>query len=162
MERKAFARPRLPQGMVESPPMVIHDISRLYDAKMRENDSAMQQHSVRHLVMSLSREDGLTQLELARRTHLSTPTISVTAKRLEAQGYVRRVTDENDMRALRVYLTDRGRELVEASHAASEAADGILMEGITPEESRQLLELLGRMRANMERHLGLGGEEQDT
>lgn len=159
MEQKEFARPRRPQGIVESPPMVIHDISRLYHAKMRENDNAMQQLSVRHLVMTLSHEDGLTQLELAHRTHLSTPTISVTAKRLETQGYVRRVPDENDMRALRVYLTDRGRELVEASHAASEAADDILMQGITPEESRLLLELLGRMRDNMERHLGLAAGE---
>ncbi len=159
MKQKMFACSCRPQGIVESPPMVIHDISRLYAAQMRKNDSVMQQLSVRRLIMNLAHEDGLTQLELAHRTHLSTPTISVTAKRLEAQGYVRRVQDDHDMRALRVYLTDRGRELMQASREASIAADNILMQGITPEESRQLLELLGRMRDNMARHLELGGEE---
>lgn len=160
MERKEFSRPKLPEGMVESPPMVIHDISRLYSIKMGENEGPMQQPSVRSMVMNLAREDGLTQLELAHRTHLSTPTISVIAKRLDAQGYIKRSPDRYDMRALRVYLTERGRELVETAHTASEAADDILMEGFSPEESRQLLEMLDRMRENMERHLGLGEEAQ--
>ncbi len=160
MERKEFSRPKLPEGMVESPPMVIHDISRLYSIKMGENEGPMQQPSVRSMVMSLAREDGLTQLELAHRTHLSTPTISVIAKRLDAQGYIKRSPDRYDMRALRVYLTESGRGLVETAHAASETADDILMEGFSPEESRLLLEMLDRMRENMERHLGLGEEAQ--
>lgn len=158
MDKKLFSRPKLLCGIKESPPMVIHDISRLYAAKMRENESEMQQFSVRHIVMNLAFEDGLTQLELARRTHLSTPTVSITVKRLESLGYVRRVPDEADMRALRVHLTERGHELVETSRRASIAADNILMEGFTAEESETLLALLNRMRKNISRDLGLEGE----
>lgn len=158
MDKKMFSRPKPPCSIKESPPMVIHDISRLYAAKMRENESEMQQFSVRHFIINLSFEDGLTQLELAKRTHLSTPTISVTAKRLEKLGYITRVADSNDMRALRVFLTDRGRELVESSRRASIEADNILMQGFTAEESETLLSLLNRMRTNIERHLELEGE----
>ena len=158
MDKKMFSRPKPPCGIKESPPMVIHDISRLYAAKMRENESEMQQFSVRHFIINLSFEDGLTQLELAKRTHLSTPTISVTAKRLEKLGYITRVADSNDMRALRVFLTDRGRELVESSRRASIEADNILMQGFTAEESETLLSLLNRMRTNIERHLELEGD----
>lgn len=158
MDKKMFSRPKPPCSIKESPPMVIHDISRLYAAKMRENESEMQQFSVRHFIINLSFEDGLTQLELAKRTHLSTPTISVTAKRLEKLGYITRVADSNDMRALRVFLTDRGRELVESSRRASIEADNILMQGFTAEESETLLSLLNRMRTNIERHLELEGD----
>lgn len=158
MDKKMFSRPKPPCSIKESPPMVIHDISRLYAAKMRQNESEMQQFSVRNFIKNLSFEDGLTQLELSKRTHLSTPTISVTAKRLEKLGYITRVADSNDMRALRVFLTDRGRELVESSRRASIEADNILMQGFTAEESETLLSLLNRMRTNIERHLELEGE----
>lgn len=158
MDKKLLSRPQLPDGIKESPPMVIHDISRLYAAKMRENESEMQQFSVRRLIINLALEDGLSQLELARRTHLSTPTVSVTIKRLERLGYVRREQDENDMRSLRVFLTERGEELVKTSREASIEADNILMEGFTPQESEVLLSLLNRMRKNISINLGLEGE----
>ena len=115
-------------------------------------------YSYRYVLNPLMENESLTQLELAKRTHLSTPTISVTAKRLEKLGYITRVADSNDMRALRVFLTDRGRELVESSRRASIEADNILMQGFTAEESETLLSLLNRMRTNIERHLELEGE----
>ncbi len=133
----------------ENPPMVINEISRLFAAKMRETDSEMQQESVRLIIICLVHGDGVTQLDLVHRTHLSPPTVSITLKKLEAAGYISRTTDTRDQRAVRVYLTDKGRQLNETSRNNLKAVDAILMKDITDEESRLLLSLLRRMRDNL-------------
>jgi DNA-binding MarR family transcriptional regulator len=73
----------------------------------------------------------------------------VTLSRLEKLGYISRVADPDDMRALRVYLTDKGRELDRDSFRRLREADDILMKGINEEESAFLTKLLTRMRDNI-------------
>ena len=133
----------------ETPPMLINEISRLFAAKMRENEGEMQQESVRLIIISLAHQQGVTQLELVRRTHLSPPTVSVTLKRLEALGYISRVTDSIDQRAVRVYLTEKGEQMNMTSLQNVKRIDSILMKDITEQEKEILLGLLRRMRHNI-------------
>ena len=53
----------------------------------------------------------MSAIELSRRAGLKPPTVSVALKHLEDEGYVVRVTDEDDKRAARVYLSDKGHAL---------------------------------------------------
>ncbi len=143
----------------ETPPMIINEISRLFAAKMRECESEMQQESVRLIIISLAHEQGVTQLDLVRRTHLSPPTVSITLKRLEALGYISRITDHLDQRAVRVYLTEKGQQMNLTSFQTAKNVDSILMKDITKEEKEILLELLRRMRQNILNDLGVEGED---
>lgn len=133
----------------ETPPMLINEISRLFGAKMREHENEMQQESVRLIIISLVHQDGVTQLDLVHRTHLSPPTVSVTLKRLEAAGYISRTVDMQDQRAVRVYLTEKGKQLNQAALKNIKAVDAILMQNISAEESEILVKLLRRMRDNI-------------
>src|SRR5580704_10117867 len=59
----------------------------------------------------LWREDGLTPGKLARQLGLATPTVTRAATRMEATGLLRRERHQGDRRLVRLWLTERGREL---------------------------------------------------
>lgn len=59
----------------------------------------------------LSEEDGVRPAELGRRGQLDSATLTGLINRLEAANLVARRKDREDRRAVRVYLTPRGRGL---------------------------------------------------
>lgn len=134
-----------------TPPLLVNEISRLFQEWMRRTrtEPLQGQHSCRMLLRSLGHMEGCTQLDLVKETHLKPPTVSVTLKKLEENGFVERKTDEHDLRAVRVFLTDKGRELNQSSIARCKKADAILMKEITEEEIEVLLRVLTKMRNNM-------------
>jgi len=143
-------------------PMVVNEISRLFDERMRRTttEPLQTQNSCRMLLRHLAHMEGCTQLDLVRVTLLKPPTVSVTLKKLEQSGYVRRETDATDLRAIRVYLTERGKALHRSTIERLKENDAILMEGITEEEQAVLLQLLTKMRDNMLRTLEREQEKQ--
>ena len=140
-----------PHPVNETPPMMVNDISHLFFAKVRsmEPEGALSQHSTRVILRLLIDEDGRKQSDLARWAHLSAPTVSATLRRMEGEGLIERRDCTKDARAVRVYLTKKGR----AQHAAMldmlRSLDAVTMQGLTPEETAQLATLLGRMRDNL-------------
>jgi MarR family transcriptional regulator, organic hydroperoxide resistance regulator len=78
-------------------------------------DEVMSRHGVRvgqNLVLEvLWRTDGLTPGELAGVLHVATPTVVKSANRMAAAGLVRRRRDPADARLVRLYLTDRARQV---------------------------------------------------
>ena len=105
--------------------------------------------SYRHLLFHLAHGDGMTQLQLARATNLKPPTVSITLQKMEAEGYVERRQDEMDLRAVRVYLTDKGRAFDDASRKLVDMIDQKAMEGFSANEIRVLMELLDRIYDNL-------------
>lgn len=134
-----------------TPPMLVNEISRLFSEWMRRTrvDPLQAQHSCRMLLRSLGHMEGCTQLDLVKETHLKPPTVSVTLKKLEENGYVERKADEHDLRAIRVTLTDKGRALNESSITRCQKADAIFMQDIADEEVEVLFRALTKMRNNM-------------
>ena len=133
------------------PMMLIHEIGRLMGDKIREKGEAnpVGQRSGRLIMMELSREDGKTQLDLVKATHLKAPTISVALQKLEGDGYVTRIPDENDMRAMRVYLTDKGRALEDRIRMRIIEEETAATSVLTEAECKTLMELLQKIRENI-------------
>ena len=63
-------------------------------------------------VMVLAISDGLNQKELADLIFVEAPTLVPILDRMEKDGFVKRVTDPNDRRTNRVYLTPKSKKLV--------------------------------------------------
>lgn len=146
---------------LEAVPRLIRDITRLGRARMRSCDhSIMARESTRLIIISLSRGEGVTQLDLVKKTHLRPPTVSVELKRLEEDGYIRREQDQDDMRAMRVYFTEKGRQLDRESFGHAVETDAIIMKGITAEEAETLEKLLTKMRENILQELTSEGDEK--
>ncbi|MGF9697428.1 MarR family winged helix-turn-helix transcriptional regulator [Paenibacillus sp. MABNR03] len=101
------------------------------------------------LLFQLDREDGQTQKSLAEQLRRAPATVTVMLKRMETAGYVRREADPNDLRSLRVYLTDQGRAALKDLREAFQALERQAQEGFTPEETQLMSALAQRMIQNL-------------
>lgn len=93
---------------------LINIASKKFKNHMRyETEKAGINDTYRPIAMILSREDNLTQAEIASKIHLSTPSTSLTLQKMEAESLIERVTDEVDRRQVRIHLTKKGYEFLE-------------------------------------------------
>lgn len=138
-------------GHEPNPTMIINEISRLFNARMREREETgiMSQMSAKLILSALSHKDGLNQLELVRITSLKAPTISLTLAKMEQEGLVRREADPNDGRACRIFISEAGREHERAVFAAIKEIEAIIMSGVSDEDYATLMRILTGMRDNI-------------
>ena len=144
----------------KSPMMLIGEISRLMGDKIREkgNDNPIQQKSGRLLLMELAKKDGRTQLDLVNATHLKAPTISVALQKMEKDGYVLRRPDDYDLRATRVFLTEKGRELDDRIRKRIHDEEALAMVDLTDSEYETLVKLLTKIKGSILRDNEKGGD----
>lgn len=136
--------------IARKPFITINELSRIFHNRMCAlADEHGLNESYRHLLFHLAHDDGMTQLELARSARLKPPTVSVTLQKMEEEGYVERHCDENDRCATRVYLTEKGKRFENESHKLVESIDARALDGMTDEETKALMELLGKVYYNL-------------
>ncbi|GGL00279.1 MarR family winged helix-turn-helix transcriptional regulator [Nocardia jinanensis] len=70
--------------------------------------------------------------------------------RLESAGYVRRIADVGDRRAVRVALTDVGRELVDIVVTEHTANETRMLSALTAAECRELDRIAGKLLTALE------------
>jgi DNA-binding MarR family transcriptional regulator len=97
----------------------------------------------------LGNRDGITPTALSHGQRVSKNTISALLRGLEEQGLIQRTLDPNDLRVFRIQLTDAGRELIFTT--APQRMNGLnqLLAGFSPQETRQLIELLERLQTSL-------------
>ena len=99
------------------------------------------------LLSALWRSDGLLVSELAEYSGNNVPAASRMVDRMVEAGLVERRGDDNDRRAVRVFLTGHAKTMSSLCgfyHSVNE----VLMAGFSPQERKQLLDLLARVAAN--------------
>ena len=136
----------------DNPVKLCNEIARIFRARMREDcdiDGVMSQPGARLVLSLLAISDGLSQRELAERTHLKPPSVSVIIRKMVDEGMVELRADEADMRINRVYLTDYGRETDSENIRRIKSVDARGLRGIDESETAILMELLGRIRNNL-------------
>lgn len=98
----------------------------------------------------LAEHDGCIQRELADRSHFDPASITSALVGMEEQGLVRRESVKGDKRALRVYLTDLGREKQRYVQQVFGHAEDCALRGFSLEEIAQLEDFLHRIHKNLE------------
>jgi DNA-binding MarR family transcriptional regulator len=116
-------------------------------------EEAYRIHGVRSgqqwILRCLWAEDGLSPGEVARRLHLSTPTVTKAATRMEAAGLLARHPHPTDARLVRLHLTARGRGLEKTvADEMSRLAERALATLDGPERC-QLVHYLTEIRQNL-------------
>jgi len=101
------------------------------------------------VLMHLGDEDGLTQVELARRQRVEAPTMCRLVDRLERAGLVTRVRRPDDRRAVRVTLTPEGRRTADRGRREVEALEERAFAGLDPDERAALAALLERVLGSL-------------
>ncbi|HET6951686.1 MAG TPA: MarR family transcriptional regulator [Acidimicrobiales bacterium] len=93
----------------------------------------------------LADEPGLSGAELARRSLITSQAAQLALASLERRGLVERKPDPAHGRIVKSYLTDQGREVVEACLEAGFRAQGEFVSVLSPAEQRKLAEMLRRL-----------------
>jgi DNA-binding MarR family transcriptional regulator len=96
-------------------------------------------------VLRLAEEDGLTQVELARRQRVEAPTMCRMVDRLERMGLVARERRTDDRRALRVVLTPEGRQVARRGRDVVEHLEARAFAALDSAERAALAALLAKV-----------------
>ena len=115
----------------------------------RTDNDFLNQKATRFILFTLAINDGISQNDIVRATHLKGSTISVALSKLEKEGYVKRVNDTYDQRQIRVYLTEKGANLNEERRALIEELDKKALKGITAKEEKNAAFVLATMIKNL-------------
>lgn len=133
-----------------TPGMLMGDISRLFDARVRrETERLGFPQGYRRIVFHLSHNDMLTQNELTKLTHMKAPSISVQLQKMEADGLIKRKVDKNDLRKSYIMLTDKGRDCEKLFISKCDETEKVMFEGFSEEELSSLKEVLKRITKNL-------------
>ena len=150
--RGSFPPPIPRAELSDNPVKLCNEIARIFRTKMRENadhEGVMSQPGARLVLSLLAISDGISQGELAQRTHLRPPTVSVILKRMTDEGMVEIRPSDTDMRVKYVFLTEYGLKIDRENIAKIKHTDAKGLKGITDKEQETLMELLGRIRDNL-------------
>ncbi|MGW1741655.1 MarR family winged helix-turn-helix transcriptional regulator [Nocardia sp. NPDC001965] len=97
--------------------------------------------------------DGRTPGEVAAALHVTTPTIVKTANRMTESGLLTRRRDPADNRLVRLWLTEKGRDLQEAIEAGRRTLEESITADLTDTEIRALLTALDKIHNSATRLL---------
>ena len=115
--------------------MKLNDVSKKFkDYMRRESDKIGLKCAYRPILFHLILNEGLTQAEIAEKTLLKAPTISLTLQKMEYEGLVVRKVDEQDQRQTRVYSTDKGLEIFKKTHDIAQNLENRIVKHLTQEE----------------------------
>lgn len=99
----------------------------------------------------LSDNSGCIQGEIAKALRIKPPTVTVTLKRLEKNGLIRKQSDEKDQRVTRIFLTEQGTKVYETMIQSYRYSVEKIMQDFSDEEQDQLTGFLDRICNNIDR-----------
>ena len=102
-------------------------------------------------VLNHEYDDGYspTQKELAERLGISPSTTTISLKSLERIGYVRKVSDEKDMRCKRIEITEKGRDAALKFLDVFNIINKAMYQGFADEERELVSHFFSRITENL-------------
>ncbi len=146
--------PRLGEiGLTNFAPYLMNRIMGRYNASLREEmaEQGLTTPKMRALAV-LSVVDGPLIRELAVYTVVDPSTLSRSLDQLQADGLIRREADITDSRAVRVFITDAGRNSFESLWPHMAAAQARMFRGIPEAERAAFVTTLQKMLTNIRKH----------
>lgn len=129
---------------------LIHDVSRLrrsaFDRCLKPLNVTRSQWWV---LAYLSREDGMTQSQLAEELDMGKVAIGGLIDRLEKSGLLRRDSDATDRRVNRVFLEPKSKTLIANMRKVSHKMNQTILKGLVDEELEATAVTLDAMKQNL-------------
>ncbi|MFK0524075.1 MarR family winged helix-turn-helix transcriptional regulator [Paenibacillus illinoisensis] len=125
---------------------VSSQMRRNYSESLRELNLYVGQDN---LLYRLWLGDGVTQMQLCEHLKCEPPTITNMVKSLEQNGFIYRKRDVQDARIMRIYLTDKGKELEKPVDIKWREQQEKLLQSISAEDRLILRKLMQQMERNI-------------
>ncbi|MDB5078885.1 MAG: MarR family transcriptional protein [Chloroflexi bacterium] len=108
--------------------------------------------------------NGVSQSFLGKRYNVDPASITRTVQAMERDGLITRKPDASDNRLMRVYITEKGRELLETIPPRLFQFEQYLLEGWTESEIIQLHSFLDRIeqRMDIDQHIKRYNQEREA
>ncbi|MEG0856258.1 MAG: MarR family transcriptional regulator [Terrisporobacter sp.] len=100
-------------------------------------------------LLDLYREDGKNQEEISDRLKIDKGTTARALKKLEEQGFISRVKDEEDKRSNKIYLCDKAKNVKEDVFGVLNDWNKKINESLSEEEGEILRSLLEKVCKNI-------------
>jgi DNA-binding MarR family transcriptional regulator len=131
----------------------VHDIMHLYRSAQQRSLRAGP-HDLAHMEIKVlgffGRRPGATQSDLAAHSGRDKAQLARLVRGLRDRGLLEAVADEADKRSTRLSLSEEGKAMFAALHVHDGALAEAALAGIPDAERATLLDLLARVRANLE------------
>lgn len=125
---------------MEDPKMLLGPISHIYRSHLAYMEKELGAYRVGsgqfEFLLVLYHKDGISQETLAKLLKVSKATSARAIQNLEKEGYVYRVRDESDLRAYKVYLTEKGKGMRDIIFEKLTSFIDILFSDFTYEEKQ--------------------------
>lgn len=110
-------------------------------------------------LMTLSLRQGVTQSELSRELFIDKGTVARSIKKLEDNGFIKRVADPDNRKKKLVYLTDKGERALPDITSIDSRWEEALCEGLTREERSRLFNGIRKLAKNSLENLTRGDSQ---
>ena len=131
----------------------VHAIMHLYRSAQQRSLRAGP-HDLAHMEIKVlgffARRPGATQSDLAAHSGRDKAQLARLIRGLRERGLLDATADETDKRSTRLALSEAGRDMFAALHRHDGALAEAALEGIAEADRATLLDLLERVRANLE------------
>ena len=130
---------------------LVNMLAKVFEERVAElsNNEFLNQKASRFILFTLSMNDGVSQNDIVRATHLKGSTISVALSKLEKEGYVKRENDSYDQRQVRVYITEKGEKLNKERKALIDDLQKKAFKGLTAKEEKNAAFVIATMIKNL-------------
>lgn len=98
----------------------------------------------------LREKDGAAQKEIAAACHIEPASLTTILNGMEEKGMIQRKNMNGNRRSWHIFLTDRGKEMVEAIDKGFEELEVQAFSGISGEERENFLKTFEKIYQNME------------
>lgn len=119
------------------------------DFGIKKLPSPLQMNILKYLIESSDKKICQKDLEIA--LNISKATISETLKKMEKEGIIERLEDENDHRSKMIRLTDLSLEQFKTMDKSFEQLNLDLVENISMEEMEIFLSVIAKMQENLKK-----------
>lgn len=126
-------------------------LTRMHHAQVESKIKKLGIHRSQHMaLMYISKNDGnATQKDIAKKYGISEAAVSVTIKKLETSGYIKKANTTEDARYNYLELTEKGSTAVKESVDIFNAAEEKTFEKITDDELKTLKNLILKMQSSL-------------
>lgn len=124
--------------------------NRLHHAAVEAKVGILGLHRSQHgMLLTVNFNPNISQKELAKRMEISPAAVTVTLKKLEAQGFIERFQLESDLRVNNIAVTEKGKDIIRQTEVIFNELDEKAFAGFSDDELDAFLGYLSRVSQNL-------------
>ncbi len=121
-------------------------LTHIQDKKLQPYDITSQQARLLVVIDGyLQKKSPLCQKELEQIMQLKGSSITSLIQHLEKKGFIHRKAGDGDARTKRLYLTEKGTDIIAIMNQLTAETEALLMATLSEEEKAQLCKIMGKI-----------------